>query len=159
YQAGNIPKARESFDAAVDLMLDASDRDPSDRAEFTALLEGMVDQIHRYDLTGMGSSASLETGHFEKPPLAHILQLSFPVDPKLKERVRGQLAGPRSQLPLSMNDTVLGYINYFSNRGRKTIEVGTQRSGRYRNMILGILAEEGVPPELLHLAQAESGFI
>jgi len=34
-----------------------------------------------------------------------------------------------------------------------------QRSGRYRPMIQRILDEEGVPQELMHLAQAESGFI
>jgi membrane-bound lytic murein transglycosylase D len=53
----------------------------------------------------------------------------------------------------------LGYINYFSNRGHKTIIAATQRSGRYRPMIRRILDEEGVPQELIHLAQAESGFI
>jgi len=64
-----------------------------------------------------------------------------------------------SKLPLTVNDTVLGYINYFSNRGRGIIVSAMQRSGRYRPMILHILDEEGVPQELLHLAQAESGFI
>ena len=58
-----------------------------------------------------------------------------------------------------MNDVVLGYINYFSGRGRKTIEGGLERAGRYAPMISRILAEEGVPQELIHLAQAESGFL
>jgi membrane-bound lytic murein transglycosylase D len=62
-------------------------------------------------------------------------------------------------LPLSVNDAVLGYINYFSGRGHKTIIGGMQRSGRYRPMIQRILDEEGLPQELIHLAQAESGFI
>jgi membrane-bound lytic murein transglycosylase D len=62
-------------------------------------------------------------------------------------------------LPLSVNDSVLGYINYFANRGHKTLVNGMQRSGRYRPMIRRILDEEGVPQELIHLAQAESGFI
>jgi membrane-bound lytic murein transglycosylase D len=61
-------------------------------------------------------------------------------------------------LPLSVTDAVLGYINYFSNRGRRTLLYGLQRSGRYRPMIQRVLDEEGVPQELIHLAQAESGF-
>jgi membrane-bound lytic murein transglycosylase D len=85
--------------------------------------------------------------------------MTFPVDPRLKTKVRDQVAATTSQLPLSVNDTVLGYINYFSNRGHRTIIAGTQRSGRYRPMIQRILDEEGVPQELIHLAQAESGFI
>jgi membrane-bound lytic murein transglycosylase D len=58
-----------------------------------------------------------------------------------------------------VNDAVLGYINYFSNRGHKTLLAGLQRSGRYRPMIQRILDEEGIPQEIIHLAQAESGFI
>ena len=73
--------------------------------------------------------------------------------------MREQVAATVSQLPLSLNDTVLGYINYFANRGHKTIVAATERSGRYRPMIQRILDEEGVPQELIHLAQAESGFI
>ena len=96
---------------------------------------------------------------FEKAPLEDILQMTFPVDPKLKDRVREQVTATVSQLPLSVNDAVLGYINYFSNRGHKTAAAAEQRSGRYRPMIQRILDEEGVPQELIHLAQAESGFI
>src|SRR6185437_7651939 len=52
-----------------------------------------------------------------------------------------------------------GYINYFSNRGHRTLVAATERSGKYRAMVSRILDEEGVPQELLHLAQAESGFM
>ena len=65
-----------------------------------------------------------------------------------------------SQLPLQMTDAVLSYINYFnSDRGRKTLLFGLKRAGRYKPMIQRILAEEGVPQELIYLAQAESGFL
>ena len=57
-----------------------------------------------------------------------------------------------------MNDAVLSYITYFSGRGHRTVVDAIQRSGRYRPMIERILDEEGLPQELIHLAQAESGF-
>src|SRR5260221_273363 len=63
-----------------------------------------------------------------------------------------------SDLPLMMTDQVASYINYFSNRGRGTLEHALQRSGRYREMIERTLKEEGVPQDLIYLAQAESGF-
>jgi membrane-bound lytic murein transglycosylase D len=107
----------------------------------------------------MGASAVVDEGKFEKAPLEDILQLTFPVDPRLKDKVREQVAATVSQLPLTVNDTVLSYINYFMNRGHKTIVYAMERSGRYRPMIQRILDEEGVPQELIHLAQAESGFI
>ena len=58
-----------------------------------------------------------------------------------------------------MNDAVLSYIHFFSGeRGHRTLVAGLKRSGKYRPLISRILAEEGVPQELIYLAQAESGF-
>jgi membrane-bound lytic murein transglycosylase D len=57
-----------------------------------------------------------------------------------------------------MTDQVAGYINYFSTRGRSTVERALARSGRYDDMIRRTLREEGVPQDLIYLAQAESGF-
>jgi membrane-bound lytic murein transglycosylase D len=159
YQAKDIPDARVEFDAAVDLLLDASDLNPEERSLYERRLDEMVDAISHYDTSGMGASAEVEQGKFEKAPLEDILTMTFPVDPQLKDRVREQVAATVSSLPLAVNDTVLGYINYFSGRGHKTIVAATERSGRYRAMIQRVLDEEGVPQELIHLAQAESGFI
>jgi membrane-bound lytic murein transglycosylase D len=158
YQAGDLAAARAEFDRAVDLMLEASDQGLIDRQQYDRQLDEMVDSIHRFDLADLGAAAPLEQDKFEKAPLEDILQMTFPVDPKLKDKVREQVAATTSQLPLTVNDTVLGYINYFSNRGRRTLLYGLQRSGRYRPMIQRVLDEEGVPQELIHLAQAESGF-
>jgi membrane-bound lytic murein transglycosylase D len=158
FQARDVANARREFDAAVDLMLEASSENPPDGPVYAHLLEGMVEEIHHRDVTGMGASA-LDEDKFEKAPLEDILEMTFPVDPKLKDRVREQVAASVSQLPLSVNDAVLGYIDYFSNRGHKTLIYGLERAGRYRSMIQRILDEEGVPRELIHLAQAESGFI
>ncbi len=159
YQTKDFSAARREFDAAVDLMLQASDSVPSDRTDFDKKFDDLIDSIHRYDLSGLGASASIDDGRFEKAPLEDILQLTFPVDPKIKDKVREQVKATVSQLPLSVNDAVLGYINYFNNRGRRTLVAGYERSGRYRPMIQRVLQEEGIPQELIHLAQAESGFI
>jgi membrane-bound lytic murein transglycosylase D len=86
--------------------------------------------------------------------------MTFPVPPELSTEVEEQLSETVSQLPLELNDIVLSYINYFSSpKGRRTLEAGLKRSGRYREMISRILAEEGVPQEFIYLAQAESGFL
>jgi membrane-bound lytic murein transglycosylase D len=159
YQARDVENARHEFDAAIDLMLEASEHNPADRQSFEKRMDEMVDAIHRSDLAGLGSSAAVEDAKFEKAPLEDILQMTFPVDPKLKDRVRDQVAATVSQLPLAVNDTVLGYINYFAKRGHNTLVAAMERSGRYRPMIQRILEEEGLPLELIHLAQAESGFI
>jgi len=159
YHAENYAEARTEFDAAIDLMLEAANYGPSDHQGYEQRLDRMVDAVHRYDLGGLGAAASTEEARFEKAPLEDILQMTFPVDPRLKDKVREQVGATVSQLPLSVNDAVLGYVNYFNNRGRKTLIAGLQRAGRYRAMINRILDEEGIPQELIHLAQAESGFL
>ena len=53
---------------------------------------------------------------------------------------------------------VLRYLDYFQKRGRKSLEFGMQRAGRYRAMISRVLAEEGLPQDLIYLCQAESAF-
>jgi len=158
YQANDTEQARREFDTAVDLMLEASENNPSDRQAFEARLDEMVDSIHRRDLAGLGAGVDMDEARFEKAPNEDLLQMTFPVDPKLKDKVKEQVQATASQLPLSVNDAVLGYINYFSRRGRKTLIAGLERAGRYRPMIERILQEEGIPQELIHLAQAESGF-
>ena len=78
----------------------------------------------------------------------------------MKDKVLAQLAASSSQLPLAVNDAVLSYVNFFtSERGRRVLYAGLKRSGRYQPMISRILDEEGVPQELIHLAQAESAFL
>ena len=129
YQSNDVGNARREFDAAIDSMLEASDQNPTDREEYERKLDEMVDAIHRLDLTGLGASAGIEEGKFEKAPLEDILQMTFPVDPKLKDKVREQVAATVSQLPLAVNDAVLGYINYFSrprpqDAGRRVAALG-----------------------------------
>ena len=100
-----------------------------------------------------------EVPGFDKAPLDDIVNMTFSVDPRIKDKVQTELKNTTSALPLVINDTVLGFINYFNNRGHRTIEAGLERAGKYRPMISKILAEEGIPQELIHLAQAESGFL
>jgi membrane-bound lytic murein transglycosylase D len=159
YQANDPANARREFDRAIDWMLEASSENPPDRQDFERKLDEMVDTIHRFDLAGLGASAGVQAAEFEKAPLEDLLQMTFPVDPKLKDKVREQVAATVSELPLVVTDPVLGYIHFFDTRGRKTLLAGIERSGRYRPMILRVLDEEGLPPELIHLAQAESGFM
>jgi len=159
YQANDLQEARREFDSAIDLMLEASASNPPDRQAFEARLDEMVDAIHRYDLAGLGAGVDVDAARFDKAPIDDLLQMTFPVDPKLKDKVKDQVQATASQLPLSVNDAVLSYINFFSGRGRRTLMAGLERAGRYRPLISRILQEEGVPQELIYLAQAESGFL
>jgi hypothetical protein len=108
-------------------MLEASEN-PSNRERYESKLEEMVDAIHRYDLDGLGSAAPVDEPQFEKAPLEDILTMTFPVDPSIKNKVLEEVQATVSQLPLSTHDSVLGYIHYFSGRGRNTLIAGLQRA-------------------------------
>lgn len=156
FQQGKKDAARREFDQAIDLLLAATENG-SDRSRLEKKLEDLIDRIYRFDLE-MGAG-ELEQTVFEKSPLDDIREISLPVDPKLKTPQAEELRLSQSQLPLVLNDSVQSFINYFtSERGRRTLVYGFKRAGRYKPMISKILAEEGVPQELIYLAQAESGF-
>jgi membrane-bound lytic murein transglycosylase D len=95
----------------------------------------------------------------EPAPIDEANEVSnYPVDPNVKAKAAAEIKATHSDLPLMLTDQVASYINYFSNRGRGTLEHALVRSGRYRDMIERTLKEEGVPQDLIYLAQAESGF-
>src|SRR6185312_14634142 len=90
YQINDQAGARREFDRAIDLMLEAGAQDTTDRQEFERKLDEMADAIHRLDLAGLGAGAPVDQPKFEKAPLEDILQMTFPVDPRLKDKVREQ---------------------------------------------------------------------
>jgi membrane-bound lytic murein transglycosylase D len=159
YHNGEMDAARREFDLAVDKLMAALDC-PQSRASVEHRLEQMVEAIHHYDVEGLGAGVDPDDPGFDQSPLEEILEMTFPIDPKLKDKVKEELAATVSQLPLELNDAVVSYVNYFSSeRGRRIMAYGLRRAARYRPMINRILSAEGVPLELIHLAQAESGFM
>jgi membrane-bound lytic murein transglycosylase D len=159
YQQGNMAEARRQFNRAVDILLSAPDNVP-ERARLERRLDKMVDAIFRYDVNGMGSGEDADKVVYDKSPLDGILEMTFPTDPSLKPKVKEEIAATVSQLPLEENDSVISYIHFFStDRGRRILSAGFRRAGRYRPLIQRILEEEGVPQELIYLAQIESGFL
>ena len=60
-------------------------------------------------------------------------------------------------IPITYNQKVASIIKFFQNQGRKSFQKWLNRMSRYKPIILPILEEEGVPPELFYLAMIESG--
>jgi membrane-bound lytic murein transglycosylase D len=157
-QEGRIEDARKEFDRAVEVLLTAPDN-LADRARLERHVDQLIESIYRYDVDQFGAGQPEPEISFEKSPIDDLLQMTFPIDPSLRNKVQEQIRVTASQLPLEENDAVVSYINFFSStRGKKILGAGLRRSGRYKPMILRILREEGVPEELIFLAQAESGF-
>lgn len=159
YGQGDISGARREFDRSMDVLLSAPENLP-DRQRLERKLDQLTESIYHYDLEGLGALAAQREVIYDKSPLDSILEMTFPSDPNLRPKVKEEIEATASQLPLEENDAVLSYIHYFSTeRGRKILIAGLRRSGRYRALVQRILDNEGLPQELIYLAQIESGFL
>lgn len=61
-------------------------------------------------------------------------------------------------IPIEINDEVISYLRFFQGTGRKWFERWLARSERWIPYMRPILAEEGVPLDLVYLSMIESGF-
>jgi len=162
YFEGDLAGARREFDQAVDALLRAPDSLP-DHSRIERRLDEICNLIYRFDVEklGAGQKAGEEKVAFDEAPIDAISRMTFGIDEKLAPKLQSELSQVTSGIPLELAGPVAGLIRYFSTTesGRRTLLAGFQRSGRYRALIQRILAEEGVPQELIYLAQAESGFL
>ena len=158
YKKGRLPEAKRDFDRAVDMLLSSGydiRTEPALQEEFDKVLDGVNGLEMQALRQGNGFVAPVE------PTPADVAQeVTFKVDPEFVARARADLATTKSDLPLVMNDYVAAYINFFANttRGHYTLLHSFQRAGRYKGMIERVMAEEGVPQDLIYLAVAESSF-
>ena len=157
YRAGHLEAAKQNFDRAFNLLLGSNLDIRSDERlehEFDHILEG----VNGFELQALQEGDGFSEQKSEPAPIDEANEVTFPADPNIKAKAEAEIKSTHSDLPLMMTDQVAGYINYFSTRGRGTIERALIRSGRYDEMIRRTLKEEGVPQDLIFLAQAESGF-
>jgi membrane-bound lytic murein transglycosylase D len=162
YDAGNLDVARDNFNQAVNLVLASGisvDSDP----QLAALFDQILDALHTDALENPQTAAG-EPGDdtmSEPAPIDEIADLeTLPKgDPRLAQKAEAELMKVPHDIPLTVNDSVLQYLSYFqTERGRLIVETGLRRAGRYHDMIRRVLREEGVPQDLIYLAQAESAF-
>ncbi len=155
YQAGQTDVAKQDFDNAFNALLGSNlDVRSDDRLEkeFDRIVEG----VNHLDLGGLASDSEAQKS--EPAPIDETNGITPSADPNVRAKAQAEIKSTHSDLPLMMTDQVAGYISYFSNRGRGNFERAFARSGRYHDMMVSILKEEGVPQDLIYLAQAESGF-
>ena len=158
YKAGHLAAARRDFDDAVDWMLE-SGYDPNSDPQLSELFRQVTDAIYAYELQAFRAGDGFSEAPAVPAPIDEVAEMTFPVDPKLRERAEEAAKSLSHDLPLTVNDIVVSYLNFFQTpRGRAIVENGLRRKGKYNEMIARVLREEGVPQDLIYLAQAESAF-
>ena len=158
YKAGHLEAARRDFDDAVDWILE-SGYDPNSDAVLRELFEQVTDTVYTYELQAFRAGDGFSEAPAVPAPIDEVAEMTFPVDPKLRERAEEEARNLSHDLPLTVNDIVASYLNFFQTpRGRAIVENGLRRKGKYQEMIARVLKEEGVPQDLIYVAQAESAF-
>jgi membrane-bound lytic murein transglycosylase D len=161
YKNGFMVRAKDEFDGAVDVLLDSSANNPNNTQIQNELLD-LVTKVHTMEVAAIqsGDGFSEETG--DHAAIDDLGNVTFPpvIDPKLKQVAEEEIKNNSHDLPIVVNDRVLGFLEYYQNgRGRNSVIAGLERMGMYRPMIQGILKEEDVPLDLIYLCQAESAFL
>ncbi len=158
YRRGLLAEAKVEFDRAVDLML-SSGLNIRAIPELQDEFDKIVDQVNALEMEALKQGNGFVAKE-EITPAEAASDVTFAVDPNLVAKATADLATTKSDLPLMVNEYVASYINFFANtqKGHNTLLHSFERAGHYKTMIQRVLAEEGVPQDLIYQAVAESGF-
>jgi peptidoglycan lytic transglycosylase D len=158
YTGGQYDIARREFDEAVDTILTESIDVRSDE-ELRTYYRELIEKVNRYQIAALEQKdGGFAEQRFEPSPLDRIASLS---DADLEEAGAADEDEVAAQFNFDFSAAVpvRQFINYFTRgRGRATMEAGLQRSVRFREMAQRIFKQEGVPTDLVWLAQIESGW-
>jgi membrane-bound lytic murein transglycosylase D len=176
FENRNYEQARRTYDKAVDLILEAGldvTKDPRLQKHYQAVVDHVFQRQMAVHTAAQGTP-SPEVAQ-QAPPAAHVFgQQDYEVSPldelanlKLTDDelnqtnisdVKSAVAAARLDFEFKPNALIQGFINFYLNRGRSTMETGLRRSGRFMQMARKIFKEEGVPQDLVWLGQVESAW-
>jgi membrane-bound lytic murein transglycosylase D len=147
--------ARKFFDQAVDAVL-TSGVDLKTNAKLDQYYRQLLERIHKYEAQPGDRHDLEERPEVVEPSLLDELSDIKDTDLAMTTPDGIKIFG-KYDFEFSVAPPVFQFINFFvAGRGHSTMEVGLQRSGRYRQMVEKIFKEERVPLDLMWLAQAES---
>lgn len=147
---GDKEGARKLFDQALDAII-LSGANISANTRLEAYYRDLVTRIHAHEALE-GDDHSEKTAPAPLDELASLTEKDLATVTSSGIKIYGKY-----DFDFTVAEPVLQYLNYFvAGRGRSTMEVGLQRSGRYREMAERIFKEEKIPVDLIWLAQAES---
>ena len=150
-------EAQFYFESALEILagLDLDPEEPTVAAElYNRLINEVISDykrtvLHIATLPGESSPSAVIARYEELDSLVNGEQ--FVAEPPEPDTVV-------FDIPITWNQRVENCINYFQNASRKPMEAALKRSGKYLPMMEKIIAEEGLPHDLVYLPLIESGF-
>ncbi len=161
-EQGHFDGAKQEFNRAVDVLLESpygARTEPRIREHFDRL----VDRISAYEVRALAAGDGFAEKKYEPASIDELLALSTtfgtpPAPPELKDAVRTDLASAGHDIPIPLNQRVLGYIELFQGRLHDFIEEGMRRGSKYLPMIQNVFRAEGLPLDLAYVPLVESAF-
>jgi membrane-bound lytic murein transglycosylase D len=159
-KAGHLNRAREDFDRALDVYLNAPGgamSNPQLARAYKTTLETI--QLHEFEALAAGDGFT-ET----LPEPASIDEVAdlpvggIPASEETRRTAEDALRGEKNDLEIRLNDSVLAAIDLYQGPLRDWFEAALARGGRYLPRIRQVFAAEGIPQDLAYVALVESAF-
>jgi len=156
---GNTEKTIFAFDSALTIINSLSyfpDIENSD--EYNELENSIVEDYQQYIKSLKELPANVPTFALEEWLNNNIPEMK----PEDEEKAEEEAENTKDVIvigdfPLEVNRFVEQYIEYFTGRGRRHMEIWLERTGKYFPLMAKIFAEEKVPQQLIFLSLMESG--
>ena len=161
-KAGRLVAARQYFDQAIDVLIDAPGG-PRSSARLSVAFDRMIDRISALDVLALREGDGFTEAKSVPAVIDELLgatTFDTPPPPTMStaETVADDLARTPHDLPITPNTRVLSYIELFQGRLRRFLEDGLARSQQYMPMILSVFKSEGLPLDLAYVPLIESAF-
>lgn len=157
---GHLVAAREAFDRAVDILLDAPGGARSD-AKVSADLDRLLDRISSLEAQALREGDGFTEAKTTPAVIDSLLAAAVePPKPEAttQEMVAADLASTPHDLPIPLNTKVLSYVQLWRGNLHDVMQDALDRSARYIPMIEDVFKAEGLPLDLAYLPIVESGF-
>ena len=142
FRAGNLEKSKQEFDQALATLLE-SGLDIQGDERLSSEFDKIVENVYSVEAASLERGDALSLHNYEPTPLESFSGLTFPVDPRTKQRVQQELKSVHSDLPLVSNDSVDGVIAYLQNHSRGYMDNVLRRQGNVRGNHRRGLAQAG----------------
>jgi membrane-bound lytic murein transglycosylase D len=166
---GRENEAREAFDAALDVYLETAGTGPMDTV-LLAGYRGLIERIHAAEIAffadrpRLAAAAPVPAAQAETAPsLSTLADLGARIETltptaEARQTNAAVLGNEVIDLPIEMNDQVLGAINLYTGRFNKWFSRALSRGLPHLPRIREILAQAGIPQDLAYVPIVESAF-
>ena len=147
YQFDNVFKALTQLELI-------SEKDELDNLKYQKMMKAVIEYYDNKALSIDHSNTGFSTAIFKEKLDNYIYSQSLDD----LSNVRETMEIIEGHVPITYNKKVESIISYYKKQGKISIQKWLNREKKYKEIMLPILEEEGVPPELFYVPMIESGF-